>query len=511
MNTGHHVPPTLPFIGTEENPAVLAGRWWRRYEELSDGTSGPARLRLFTQLLLLQEAHRRASLQDAPRGSALDAATAAWQDLAVTPDAALADTYQRVVEILAAEHQGALGDMFAGAGAPITDTDLLRAMIDDLGLLEDALGSKDGDNGGRLLNALLEYLTIRLHAPGRFYTPPLIIDAIVRTMQPRWDDVIADPACGSGGFLIAAQRYIEEQTPGATSALNGAVIESASSSSLASLALANWLLYSTDWSGDYFQVTSAESFDRLPTSVASLVLSNPPFGRPVPALESPVQSRPDFAVRTSSQALNHLQHIMAILAPGGRAAVVLPDNVLFETGAAEQLRRILLCDFEFHTLVRLPVGVFPEVPGLRANILFFDRPEKQVPTPSTDHLWIYDMRTVVRARRKGCPVNEADFANLIKAFCAADRVGRVETKDGQFRRFKYADLIDREGANLDLGRTAASAVASDSRSPQEIAHEIIGQLETALVALQAVARALPRDEVPALPPGERQLSAPGES
>lgn len=227
-----------------------------------------------------------------------------------------------------------------------------------------------------------------------------------------------------------------------------------------------------------------------------LVLTNPPFGKRQSfrivnsdgAIESERQDyvRDDFTVTTGNKQLNFLQHIMTIT--GTAAAVVLPDNVLFEGGAGETLRRKLLRDFNFHTLLRLPTGIFYSQ-GVKANVLFFDRAEAGERI-ATEELWVYDFRTNQRFTLRERPLRSADLDDFVRCYGAPHRRGRQETE--RFRRFSYEELAKRDKLNLDIfWLKDASATDPDSLPPpDELAAEIVESLELALEKFRSVAAKL---------------------
>ncbi len=231
----------------------------------------------------------------------------------------------------------------------------------------------------------------------------------------------------------------------------------------------------------------------------SVVLTNPPFGRKssltmVGADGRAVREdrdieRQDFVVTTSNKQLNFLQHIMTILDINGRAAVVLPDNVLFEGGAGETLRRKLLADFDLHTMIRLPTGIW-YAPGVKANVLFFDK-KPAAEQPWTQKLWVYDFRTNMHFTLKQNPLRRADLDDFVTSYLSGkDRAERVESE--RWKAFAYDELVARDKANLDITwlRDESLEDADNLPAPEVIAREIVEDLTAALVEFEAVAAAL---------------------
>ena len=229
-----------------------------------------------------------------------------------------------------------------------------------------------------------------------------------------------------------------------------------------------------------------------------VILTNPPFGKKQSYrivrddgeidTECEDYDRQDFFVTTSNKQLNFLQHIMTVLAENGRAAVVMSDNVLFEGGAGETIRRRLLHNFNFHTLLRLPTGIFSKQ-GVKANVLFFD--EKRVSAePNIKDMWIYDLRTNQRFTLKERPMTRADLDDFVACYKSGRRHERTETE--RFRRFAHADLIARDKINLDIFWLKDDALDDPDllTPPDEIAAEIVEKLEAALDRFRKVARSL---------------------
>jgi type I restriction enzyme M protein len=229
-----------------------------------------------------------------------------------------------------------------------------------------------------------------------------------------------------------------------------------------------------------------------------VVLTNPPFGKKQSYrivrddgeidTEREDYDRQDFFVTTSNKQLNFLQHIMTVLAENGRAAVVMPDNVLFESGAGETIRRRLLHNFDFHTLVRLPTGIFYKQ-GVKANVLFFDK-KRVSAEPNTKELWIYDLRTNQRFTLKERPMTRADLDDFVVCYKSGRRHERAETE--RFRRLAHAELIARDKVNLDIFWLKDDTLDDPDLlpPPDEIAAEIVENLEAALYRFRRVALSL---------------------
>jgi type I restriction enzyme M protein len=253
-------------------------------------------------------------------------------------------------------------------------------------------------------------------------------------------------------------------------------------------------LYLHGIGGDETMIKVDDTLRSHPGTDFDLVLTNPPFGKKSSltfvngegeqSRESMVVIRDDFWASTSNKQLNFLQHVRSILKQHGRAAIVVPDNVLFEGGSGETIRRRLLHECEVHTLLRLPTGVF-YAQGVKANVLFFDRkPASQ--TPWTKALWIYDLRTNRHFTLKTTPLTRADLDDFVACYNPVNRHERKETE--RFRPFYYDDLVKRDKANLDIFWLRDESV-EDSASlppPDVLAQEIVEDLQAALEQFEEI-------------------------
>jgi type I restriction enzyme M protein len=334
---------------------------------------------------------------------------------------------------------------------------------------------------------------------GQYFTPRPLIQAVVEVMQPAPGQRIADPAAGTGGFLLAAYDYIlkhhsplssEQLHQLCNKALQGwEIVEHT-----ARLGLMNLYLHGIGLNSAASPIIVGDSLAADPDQRFDMVLTNPPFGKKGSLTFTTGQGqtrrehqtlvRHDFWAATSNKQLNFIQHIKTLLKPGGKAAVVVPDNVLFEGGAGEIIRRKLLHHANVHTLLRLPPGIF-YAQGVKANVLFFDaRPASE--KPWTQSLWIYDLRTRQNFSLKQNPLQRADLDDFVACFNSANRQARTPTwseanPEGRWRCYPYDALIARDRANLDIfwlrDDLEESAALLD---PDVLAAEIVEDLEAAL-------------------------------
>ncbi|WP_250282749.1 HsdM family class I SAM-dependent methyltransferase, partial [Frankia sp. CiP1_Cm_nod2] len=342
---------------------------------------------------------------------------------------------------------------------------------------------------------------------GQYFTPRALIDAMVDVTQPTPTDTITDPACGTGGFLIAAHHYIRTHHMDDISREDrlslgaGKIWGTELVTGTARLAAMNMLLHGIGDADGPSLITVSDALAEQPRRHASLVLANPPFGKKSAITvvgtdgraerEDISYERADFRATTTNKQLNFLQHIMSLLAMNGRAAVVLPDNVLFEGGAGERVRRRLLEEFDLHTLLRLPTGIF-YAGGVKANVLFFEKkPPRGGGGHNTSKLWVYDFRTGRHFTLKQRPLRRADLDDFVEAYLPGKpHDERVESE--RFRAFDHADLIARDKVNLDITWLKDPALDdADSLLPPElIAREIVEDLQAALAEFTALADSL---------------------
>jgi len=325
-----------------------------------------------------------------------------WQTLVSNKGGGLMDQYEKVLKTLA-EAGGMLEKIFSGAQNKIHDSAKLKKLIALIN--EEDWTSTGADIKGEIYESLLQKNAENSGA-GQYFTPRPIIQAMVECVQPKPQEPIADPSCGTGGFFLGALDYLEKQQNVSKKdkefikfrAFHGWEIEK----STARLCLMNLYLHGI---GDLKKTPDIHITDSLKVTLkqkVKIVLANPPFGKSssdVPTTDEKQAGkegyflRKDFWVTTSNKQLAFLQHIVTMLQEDGRAAVVLPDNVLFEGGAGETIRKKLLEEVNLHTILRLPTGIF-YAQGVKSNVLFFDK-QKRLKKRGTKEVWFYDYRTNV--------------------------------------------------------------------------------------------------------------------
>jgi type I restriction enzyme M protein len=426
-----------------------------------------------------------------------------WEKVARLSGDELELQYRHTLEALAKEN-GLIGTIFRKAQNKLTDPAKLKRVVS---LIDAETWIGIGvDVKGAIYEGLLEKNAAEVKSgAGQYFTPRPLIDAMVKVIDPHIGETVHDPACGTGGFLLSAYEYMKGQSQDRAQqrklrevSLSGVDIVDEV------VRLCGMNLYLHGIGNGNSPIRSGDALANDPGDRYDVVLTNPPFGKKssykVIGEDGEVDTeredyeREDFKFTTSNKQLNFLQHIMTVMESHGRAAVVLPDNVLFEAGSAgEGIRKRLLDQFDFHTLVRLPTGIFYK-PGVKANVLFFDKhPPRADAKPNTKALWIYDFRTNLHFTLKKNPLNPSDLADFIACYSASNRTMRKETE--RFRRFDVGDLLRRDKLNLDtfwLKDESLNDVDS-LPPPDEIAAEIVENLQAALDAFQSVADELTSD------------------
>ena len=411
-----------------------------------------------------------------------------WETLASKDGDDLEIHYRHTLENLGKE-AGLLGVIFRKSQNKIQDPAKLKRLVDLIG--KETWVGLDMDVKGEIYEGLLQKNAEDTKSgAGQYFTPRSLIQAMVEVTQPEPCQTIADPACGTGGFFLAERDYLvknykldreqsvflKEQTFSGTE-----IVDSA-----ARLCAMN--LYLHGIGTDKSPVSVADSLLSEPDDHYDLILTNPPFGKKSSYTvingdgkaekDKQTYERDDFRATTSNKQLNFLQHVRSMLKINGKAAVVVPDNVLFEGGAGETIRRKLLAECEVHTLLRLPTGIF-YAQGVKANVIFFERKAGRE-EPWTDTLWIYDLRTNIHFTLKENPLSLEDLKDFIKSYNPKNRHERKETE--RFKPFRYEDLIKRDKVSLDIFWIKDESLEDTENLPEPdiLAGEIAESLQTAI-------------------------------
>ncbi|MBL7939855.1 MAG: SAM-dependent DNA methyltransferase, partial [Flavobacteriales bacterium] len=412
--------------------------------------------------------------------------------------------YVKLLDKLGKE-PGMLGDIFVKAQNKISDPAKLHKLINLIdGESWVLLGA---DVKGDIYEGLLQKNAEDTKSgAGQYFTPRPLIRAMVECVRPEPMKTIADPACGTGGFFLAAYDFLNSHHKLNKEQLQFLKYETFQGweivASTARLALMNLFLHNV---GDMDHASPIQRDDSLraqPTKSFDYILTNPPFGKKSSITvtneegeekrEALTYNRQDFWATTSNKQLNFVQHIRSMLKIGGTAAVVLPDNVLFEGGAGETVRKELMRSTELHTILRLPTGIF-YAQGVKANVLFFEnKPASK--TPWTKEVWIYDYRTNIKHTLKTDPLEYEDLADFIKCYNPADRHKRKETysaksPDGRWRKYSYDEIIARDKASLDIFWLKDDSLEDSANLPEPgvLATEIVEDLEAALEQFKLIA------------------------
>jgi len=342
---------------------------------------------------------------------------------------------------------------------------------------------------------------------GQYFTPRELIKGIVDVMRPGPDDTVCDPACGTGGFLINAHDYVLREHGFELDPDQKRHLKSGFARGFELVPMTGRLcamnLYLHGMDADPSPVSSGtDSLAQDPNERFSMILTNPPFGKKSSVSfvteegglekEDVSYERQDFWTTTKNKQLNFLQHVFTLLEVGGRCAIVVPDNVLFEGGGGETVRRRLLRQCDVHTLLRLPTGIF-YAQGVKANVLFFDKMSGRE-EPWTKELWVYDLRTNSHFTQKKNPMRRHHLEEFVELYNPSNRRDRKptwseENTEGRWRCYLYEELIRREGANLDLSwiRDRSLEDSASLEDPDLIAEEIADDLQAAVEQFASIA------------------------
>jgi type I restriction enzyme M protein len=417
-----------------------------------------------------------------------------WQSLLEKDGAALEAHYRYILESLGKE-KGMLGVIFRKSQNRIQDPAKLKRLLELIN--QETWIGLDIDVKGEIYEGLLQKNAEDIKGgAGQYFTPRPLIKAIVEVMRPEPGMTINDPACGTGGFIIAAHDYISKNYQLDVEQKRFLKYQTFSGKdivdSVARLCIMN--LYLHGIGGDQSPIEVGDSLISDPGTRYDIVMTNPPFGKKSSITimnhegkadkEALTYERQDFWATTSNKQLNFLQHVKTLLKINGKATIVVPDNVLFEGGAGETVRRKLLHECDVHTLLRLPTGVF-YAQGVKANILFFDR-KPASEKPWTEKLWIYDLRTNKHYTLKTNPLRYEDLQDFIKCYNPQNRHDRKPTE--RFKPFTYNELIQRDKANLDISWLKDESLEGTENlpPPEIIARDITENLQAALEQFNSI-------------------------
>ncbi len=483
-----------------EQTSTIISRVWGMCNPLrDDGISYGDYLEQLTYLIFLKMADEY-SKPPYNKDSGIPAGCT-WADMNTLTGAALESQYKTTLETLG-EQGGILGKIFKGAINKISNVAILYRIVQMID--KEKWVSMSTDVKGEIYEGLLQKNAEDVKSgAGQYFTPRPLIRAMVKCLRPEPMKTIADPCCGSGGFFLAAQEFIAENYQLDREQKEFLKNETFYGNELVAatfkLCLMNLYLHNI---GDIYgnvPVAQGDSLLSDPGYRVDYVMTNPPFGKKSSLTftneegeqeeEDLVYNRSDFWTTSSNKQLNFVQHINTILKSTGKAAVVVPDNVLFEGGAGEVVRKKLLETTDLHTILRLPTGIFYK-PGVKANVIFFDeRPTS--PERQTKEVWIYDFRTNVHFTLKQNPMTDRDLEDFIACYHPENRHERKETwstdnPDGRWRRFSVDEIMARDKTSLDIFWIKDKALADldNLPAPDELAGDIIENLQSALESFQ---------------------------
>lgn len=426
-----------------------------------------------------------------------------WTNMNTLTGADLEGQYKKTLEKLG-EQNGILGQIFKGATNKISNVAILYRIVQ---MIEhEKWVSMSSDVKGEIYEGLLQKNAEDVKSgAGQYFTPRPLIKAMVACVRPEPMKTIADPCCGSGGFFLASQAFLADPE---NYTLNREQKEFLKNNTFYGnelvaptfkMCLMNLYLHNI---GDIYgnvPVSCGDSLLTDPGYRVDYVLTNPPFGKKSSLTftneegeqeeEDLIYNRQDFWTTSSNKQLNFVQHINTLLKATGKAAVVVPDNVLFEGGAGEIVRKKLLSTCDLHTILRLPTGIFYK-PGVKANVIFLDKRPASAEI-QTKSVWVYDLRTNMHFTLKKNPMQYSDLQDFISCYNPENRFKRKETwsennPDGRWRKFDIADILERDKTSLDIFWIKDKALADldNLPSPDVLADDIIENLQSALESFQ---------------------------
>jgi len=490
-----------------ETQQIVNRAWNYAHVLRDDGLSYMAYTEQITFLLFLKMADE---LTKPPYNRpALVPAALGWPSLLKMEGHELETHYRKILDELG-KKPGMLGEVFKKARMEIQNPATLKRLIVDL-IDAEQWTRMEADVKGDIYEGLLARSAAESpKGAGQYFTPRELIRAIVDVMRPTPDDTVVDPAVGTGGFLLAAHKYVvdhfgDDLDPDQKKHMRRDFVKGWELvAATARLCIMNLYLHGID--ADPCPIKSGvDSLATDPGERFSMVLTNPPFGKKSSISivteegemekEDTSYERQDFWVTTKNKQLNFLQHVKTLLKINGRCAIVVPDNVLFEGGAGETVRRNLMMQCDVHTLLRLPTGIF-YAQGVKANVLFFDNKPAQE-SAWTKKLWVYDLRTNMHFTQKTNPLKRSDLDEFAKCFNPENRHNRKPTwteknPDGRWRAYEYDELTKRDKASLDLFwlRDKSLEDSDDLPEPDVLAQEIADDLQAATDLFRSISAAL---------------------
>lgn len=369
-----------------------------------------------------------------------------WKDIVELNGDDLIDKYEKVLKELSKD-DGLIGTIFTKASNKINSPVHLAKVFQMVG--NENWYMMEGDFKGAIYESILEKNgQDKKSAAGQYFTPRALIKAMVDVIDPKINETIADPACGTGGFLLAAFDHMKPQSRDLSKQnfLKNNALFGADNTALV-VTLASMNLYLHDIGTEKSPIVCQDSLLDTSDRMFDVILANPPFGTRPQGSVAVDSARPEF-LKTSDNQVNFLQHIMSIVKTGGRVAVVLPDNVLTDGNTTAKVREKLLADFNLHTILRLPTGIF-YAGGVKTNVLFFEKGEK------TRDIWVYDYRTGIKHTMATKPMTRTDLDDFVNCYCSGHLEDRKptyseENPNGRWRKFSEEEVYSRDQLKLDF-------------------------------------------------------------
>lgn len=369
-----------------------------------------------------------------------------WKDLVNLNGTDLIEKYEEILRELAKE-EGLIGTIFTKAANKIDSPVKLAKIIEMVN--SENWYMMEGDLKGAIYESILEKNgQDKKSGAGQYFTPRALIQAMVSVTDPQITETVADPACGTAGFLLAAYEHMKKQAKNSnqlTNLKNNALFGADNTPLVVTLASMN--LYLHDIGTHTSPIVCQDSLLDTSDKMYDVILANPPFGTRPQGSGEVSAVRSDF-IKTSDNQVNFLQHIMSIVKTGGRVAVVLPDNVLTDGNATAKVREKLLKDFNLHTILRLPTGIF-YANGVKTNVLFIEKGK------STEDIWVYDYRIGIKHTLVQKPLTRKHLDDFVSCYCSGHMQDRVptyseENPNGRWRKFTKDEVYSRDQLKLDF-------------------------------------------------------------
>ena len=405
-----------------------------------------------------------------------------WSDLVGLSGTDLVDKYEDILQELS-NVDGLIGTIFTKATNKIDRPVMLKKVIDMVS--EENWYMMEGDFKGAVYEGILEKNgQDRKSGAGQYFTPRALISAIVDVIDPKITETVADPCCGTGGFLLAAYEHMRKQSKDVEKQkfLKNNALYGADNTSLV-VTLASMNLYLHDIGVNKSPIAYKDSLIETTDDLYQVVMTNPPFGtRPQGSVEVSA-NRPEF-IKTSDNQVNFLQHIMSIVKTGGRAGVILPDSVLTDGDATKRVREKLLKDYNLHTILRLPTGIF-YANGVKTNVLFFEKGEP------TKGIWVYDYRTGIKHTFVTKPMLREHLQDFVDCYCSGHMQDRKQTysednPNGRWRYFSEDEV--KNSANLEF--KWLNLEENDDRTINEVLDDMKAEADEISASVEKLQRLL---------------------